>query len=433
MQEKKYRVLLLGSGGREHTLAWKLVQSPLLETLFIAPGNAGTAGLGTNLSIKETDFISIKEVVLQQGINLVVVGPEAPLVKGIADYFAKDEQLLAIPVIGPSASGARLEGSKDFAKKFMQRHQIPTAAYQSFSSEELPQALDFLKTIPSPYVLKADGLAAGKGVVICQTLEEASKELTEMLQNKKFGEASQKVVIEHFLKGIELSVFVLTDGKSYLLLPEAKDYKRIGEGDTGPNTGGMGSISPVPFADESFMEKVTQKIIKPTINGLQQENIPYWGFIFFGLIKVDDEPYVIEYNARLGDPETEVILPRLKNDLLEFFDKLVTGRLAESHIETHSDHAACVMMVAPGYPGDYPKGLVLSGISEVDKGILFHAGTALDKDSGLVTSNGGRIMGLTAMGKNLAEALHTAYGECQKIHYEGKYFRTDLGMDVLKG
>lgn len=427
----KYNVLIIGSGGREHALAWKIAQSHSLGRLFATPGNAGTAFAGTNLNISETDFFSIKKAVLDHSINIVVVGPEAPLVKGIVDFFIADPELSAVMIIGPQAAGALLEGSKDFAKAFMLRHNIPTAPYQTFNSGQLTDALSFIKTLEPPFVLKADGLAAGKGVIIASSLIEAETELNLMLNKNKFGDAGKKVVIEKFLQGIELSVFVMTDGKDYLILPEAKDYKRIGEKDTGPNTGGMGSISPVPFADAAFLKTVEEKIIKPTIHGLIQDKIPYKGFIFFGLMKVGNDPYVIEYNARLGDPETEVVLPRIQNDLLELLVATATNSLGQQVIKINPDAASCVMMVAPGYPGVYPKGMNITGLDKVADAIPFHAGTKTEEATGNILTNGGRVLGVTAMAKDLQSALELAYKACDTINFEGKYYRTDLGKDVL--
>ena len=421
-------VLILGSGGREHTFAWKLAQSPLLSKLYIAPGNAGTAALGENINIEADDFAAVKSLCLDKEINLVVVGPEDPLVKGIHDFFLADADLKDIPVIGPQKAGAELEGSKDFAKEFLFRHNIPTAAYQTFTSENLEEGYAFLETLKAPYVLKADGLAAGKGVLILSSLEEAKAELKEMLTEAKFGAASAKVVIEEFLDGIELSVFVLTDGNNYKVLPTAKDYKRIGEGDTGLNTGGMGAISPVPFADDVLMQKIEERIVKPTVEGLKKDRLPYKGFIFIGLIKVDDEPIVIEYNVRMGDPETEAVLPRIKSDLLDLFQAVGEGKLNEKTLELDPRFATTVMMVSGGYPEAYEKGKVMTGIEAVEDSIVFHAGTKLEGTE--VQTNGGRVMALTSFGDTMNEALAKSFANAEKVNFEGKYYRTDIGFDL---
>ncbi len=421
-------ILLIGSGGREHTLAWKMKQSPLLDKLFISPGNAGTKDLGKNVVLDLDNHNELSSFLIKNKIEILIIGPEQPLVDGIHDRVAADKKLNHIIVIGPKKIAAQLEGSKDFAKQFMTKYHIPTASYQTFDKESLEAGIEFLKDIKSPYVLKADGLAAGKGVVILDDLEEAIETLVEMIAEEKFGAASQQVVIEEFLSGVELSVFVLTDGESYVLLPEAKDYKRIGEGDSGLNTGGMGSISPVPFADERFMSLVKTRIIDPTINGLKNEKIEYQGFIFFGLINVGGHPYVIEYNVRMGDPETESVLPRLKTDILELFKAVGEKKLSEYTTEFDSRTATSVMMVSGGYPGYYQKGKEITGLVAAENQILFHAGTQSDGDK--VITNGGRVIAITSLAKTMDDALKQSYDTAEKIDFDGKYYRKDLGFDL---
>ncbi|MGY0391283.1 phosphoribosylamine--glycine ligase [Bizionia sp. KMM 8389] len=421
-------ILVLGSGGREHTFAWKLKQSALCESLFVAPGNSGTAAIAENIAINVTDFQAVKSVVLDKQIDMVVVGPEDPLVQGIHDFFLGDADLKAVSVIGPEKAAAELEGSKEFAKEFMMRHNIPTAAYESFSADTVEAGYAFLETLKPPYVLKADGLAAGKGVLILNDLEEAKTELKNMLVDAKFGSASTKVVIEEFLDGIELSCFVLTDGKNYKILPTAKDYKRIGEGDTGLNTGGMGAVSPVPFATPEFLNKIEEQVVKPTINGLQKDNLPYVGFVFIGLIKVGDEPKVIEYNVRMGDPETEVVLPRLKNDLVDIFQAMANQTLDSVTIEIDERAATTVMLVSGGYPEAYEKGHEITGLENVEDSIPFHAG-AIVKDGKIVTS-GGRVLAMTSYGESYNEALKKSYQNISKLHFDKMNYRKDIGFDL---
>lgn len=421
-------ILVIGSGGREHTFAYKIAQSSKTNELFIAPGNAGTSELGTNLPISVSDFNGIKSAVLEHNIKLVVVGPEAPLVDGIYDFFQSDEALNSIPVIGPSKEGAQLEGSKEFSKIFMEKHGVPTARYQSFTADNLEEGYSFLETLNPPFVLKADGLAAGKGVLILDDINEAKAELKEMLENQKFGEASATVVIEEFLNGIELSVFVLTDGKNYKILPSAKDYKRIGEGDVGLNTGGMGAISPVPFADDDFINKVEERIIKPTVNGLQSENIDYKGFIFIGLMNVAGDPFVIEYNVRMGDPETEVVLPRVETDLVDLFEAVGNQTLNEIELNVNPQTATTVMLVSGGYPEGYEKGKLITGFDSAEGSLIFHAGTVL-KDNQVVTS-GGRVMAITSFGNSIEEALAKSYSNIDKIHFDKMNYRRDIGFDL---
>lgn len=421
-------VLILGSGGREHAFAWKLAQSKHLQNLYIAPGNAGTANCGTNIPISVNDFEAIKNLVWEKDINMVVVGPEDPLVKGIHDYFLQDEVLKDIPVIGPKKDGALLEGSKDFSKQFMIRHGIPTARYQSFTSETLQEGLAFLKTLDAPFVLKADGLAAGKGVLILNTLEEAQYELRAMLIQQKFGKASSTVVVEEFLNGIELSLFVLTDGKTYKILPAAKDYKRIGEGDTGLNTGGMGAISPVPFADAAFLKKVEEQIVKPTITGFLKENIDYRGFVFIGIMNCNGNPYVIEYNCRMGDPETEVVLPLIESDLLDILQGVATQTLHTKTLKIKADVAATVVMVSGGYPEDYETGKEITIATEESETLIFHSGTKLKEQS--ILTNGGRVFALTSFGASITEAVNKSFVQAEKIQYQNKYYRKDIGKDL---
>lgn len=421
-------ILLLGSGGREHALAWKMLKSDKCSQLFVAPGNAGTAQIAKNVALNPNDFEAVKTLVLAEKINMVVVGPEDPLVNGVYDFFKNDSELSSIPVIGPSKYGAQLEGSKEFAKEFLVRHNIPTARYESFTAETVEKGYAFLETLNAPYVLKADGLAAGKGVLILNDLAEAKDELKNMLVDAKFGSASAKVVIEEFLSGIELSCFVLTDGKSYKILPTAKDYKRIGEGDTGLNTGGMGAVSPVPFATPEFLAKIEERIVKPTISGFQKDNIDYKGFVFIGLIKVGDDPFVIEYNVRMGDPETEVVMPRLKSDLVEVFEAMAKQELDKVSLEIDERAATTIMMVSGGYPEDYEKGKVITGIENVTNSIVFHAGTKLENDK--VLTNGGRVLAISSYGKDYKEAIHQSYESISKIDFEKMNYRKDIGFDL---
>lgn len=421
-------ILVLGSGGREHAIALKISQSPKIKKLIVAPGNAGTAAIATNVEVGVNDFEAIKQLVLSEKVDLVVVGPEDPLVNGIHDFFLNDEVLKSVPVIGPQKAAAALEGSKEFAKEFMMRHHIPTAAYESFTADTLEKGYAFLESLKPPYVLKADGLAAGKGVLILQDLEEAKNELKSMLVDSKFGNASATVVIEEFLDGIELSCFVLTDGTHYKILPTAKDYKRIGEGDTGLNTGGMGAISPVPFADAEFMHKIEQRIVKPTVEGLKKDNLPYVGFIFIGLIKVGDDPKVIEYNVRMGDPETEVVMPRLQSDLVEVLMAMANGTLDQIDLKIDDRTATTVMAVSGGYPEAYEKGMEISGTEMVEGSLVFHAGTKVS--DGKVVTNGGRVLAITSFGNDFKEALKQSYQNMEKIQFEGMYYRKDLGFDL---
>ncbi|MEO0045029.1 MAG: Phosphoribosylamine--glycine ligase [Bacteroidota bacterium] len=427
-QHNTMTILLLGSGGREHALAYKLLQSSKCQQLFVAPGNAGTAAIASNISMSPTDFESIKTFVIKESIDMVVVGPEDPLVHGIYDFFKNDSLLNHIPVIGPSKVGAQLEGSKEFAKEFLIKHKIPTAAYDSFTSETVEKGCEFLETLQPPYVLKADGLAAGKGVLILNDLEQAKTELRNMLVHAKFGTASSKVVIEEFLDGIELSCFVLTDGKNYKVLPTAKDYKRIGEGDTGLNTGGMGAVSPVPFADAVLLEKIETRVVKPTVEGLQKDGIEYKGFVFIGLIIVKGEPMVIEYNVRMGDPETEVVMPRIQSDLVELFQAVANQKLDEVTLEIDPRSATTIMVVSGGYPEDYDKGFEITGIANVEDSIVFHAGTKLE--NGKVVTSGGRVLAVTSFGDNFQEAIKKSYQNIDKLHFDKMYYRKDIGFDL---
>ena len=427
-KQHNMNILLLGSGGREHAFAWKLTQSPLCTKLFVAPGNAGTHQIAKNIAINPNDFEAVKTLVLQEDIKMVVVGPEDPLVNGVYDFFKNDIALKTIPVIGPSKQGAKLEGSKEFAKQFLVKNNIPTARYQSFTAETVNEGFAFLETLKPPFVLKADGLAAGKGVLILNDLQEAKDELKNMLVNAKFGVASAKVVIEEFLDGIELSCFVLTDGNNYKILPTAKDYKRIGEGDQGLNTGGMGAISPVPFADAEFLEKIEERIVIPTINGLKKDQIEYKGFVFIGLIKVDNDPFVIEYNVRMGDPETEVVLPRIKSDLVGLFNAVANEKLVDFDFELDTRTAATVMVVAGGYPEDYTKGDVITGFENVEDSIVFHAGTKLENNQ--IVTNGGRVLAVTSYGNDFKEATKKSYQNIEKLNFDKMYYRKDIGFDL---
>ncbi len=423
-------ILIIGSGGREHAIAWKIAESPKTDQIFVLPGNAGTRSMGTNIPVDMNDFDGIKMTVIENDIDMVIVGPEVPLANGLHDFFLSDRLLQNTPVIGPVKAAARLEGSKDFAKTFMEKYNIPTAAYKTFDSSNIEEGMAFLEQMNAPYVLKADGLAAGKGVLIINDLDQAKTELQEMISDAKFGDASSKVVIEEFLSGIELSVFVLTDGNSYVLLPAAKDYKRIGEGDTGLNTGGMGSVSPVPFNDKHFREKVEERIIRPTIQGLVNEGINYKGFIFFGLIKVNEDPYVIEYNCRMGDPEAESVIPRIKSDLVDLFEHVANNSLHQADIEFDQRATASVMLVSEGYPEKYEKGKPITGTSSVKNCVLFHAGTSIDIENNIIKTNGGRVIAVTAYGDDLGSALEKAYENAELIDFEGKYYRKDIGFDV---